>query len=154
MVLGAQRRDVLRMVLRTGAGTLLLGMTFGAVGAIAGPLLVAPSGLAAATAGWNELAGPYAAAARVSGPDARTKGTFGTAGHVADYRHSDQPRHLRAHGGGDAYVRRGSAFSGSIVHASRPNIDDHVPDHRSRCRRARLLQAGVPSVARIIRVLG
>jgi MFS family permease len=34
----------------------------GAVGAIAGPLLVAPSGLAAAQAGWNELAGPYAAA--------------------------------------------------------------------------------------------
>ena len=34
----------------------------GAVGAIAGPLLVAPRGLTAAAAGWNELAGPYAAA--------------------------------------------------------------------------------------------
>jgi hypothetical protein len=33
----------------------------GAVGSIAGPLLVAPSGLAAAAAGWNELAGPFAA---------------------------------------------------------------------------------------------
>ena len=38
--------------------TVVLG---GAVGSIAGPLLVAPSGLAAAGAGWNELAGPYAA---------------------------------------------------------------------------------------------
>jgi MFS family permease len=33
----------------------------GAVGSIAGPLLVGPSGVAAAAAGWNELAGPYGA---------------------------------------------------------------------------------------------
>jgi MFS family permease len=38
--------------------TVVLG---GAIGAIAGPLLVAPSGLAATQAGWSELTGPYAA---------------------------------------------------------------------------------------------
>ena len=38
--------------------TVVLG---GAVGAIAGPVLVAPSGLAATQAGWGELTGPYAA---------------------------------------------------------------------------------------------
>jgi len=39
--------------------TVVLG---GAVGSIAGPLLVAPSGLAAAAGGWTDLAGPYGAA--------------------------------------------------------------------------------------------
>src|SRR3989304_299794 len=39
--------------------TVVLG---GAVGSIAGPLLVAPSGLGAAAGGWSELAGPYVAA--------------------------------------------------------------------------------------------
>src|SRR4030095_16595364 len=35
MVLGAQRMDVLRLVLRLGARTLMLGMTFGALAAFA-----------------------------------------------------------------------------------------------------------------------